>query len=355
MSWLAWLSSNKSRACRRRSKQAGQKQRGGDCVMRKLIGSAIVALGLAAGLQSLSAQEYPSRPVRVVIPFAAGAGTDLVGRIIAQALTARFGQQFFVENRPGAAALLGTDLVAKSPADGHTLLWTVTDGLSVLPAVRVSMPYKVPDDFAFIAGVLQLPFALGVNAKVPVKSVAELIAYAKANPGKLNFGSAGVGSAPHMGIALLSAAARIDMVHVPFAGLGPATNALVAGTVDICLVTPPLVKPHIDSGALRVIAVTGNKRHRVLPDVPTLQETGLNVTTIVNYGLSAPAGTPEPVLARLKQAISEIVNDKAMTERLHGLGYETDLLVGDAYRDFILKDLEQWSRVAKAANIKVDK
>ena len=323
--------------------------------MRKFIVTAIAALGLAAGLQPLSAQDYPSRPVRMVVPFAAGAGTDLMGRIVAQEFTKRLGQQFFVENKPGAAAQLGTDFVAKSPPDGYTLLWTVSDGLSVLPAVKASIPYKIPDDFAFIAGILQLPFAVSVNAKLPIKSVADLIAYAKANPGKLNFGSAGVGSAPHMGIALMNNAAGISMVHVPFAGLGPATNALLAGTVDIGLVTPPLVKPHLDSGALRAIAVTGKKRYPLLPDVPTLQEAGLNVTTIVGYGLSAPAGTPEPILARLKQTISAMMNDKAIIERLHGLGYETDLQIGDAYKDFIVKDLEQWRGVAKAANIKIEK
>ena len=323
--------------------------------MRKFIVTAIAALGLAAGLQPLSAQDYPSRPVRMVVPFAAGAGTDLMGRIVAQEFTKRLGQQFFVENKPGAAAQLGTDFVAKSPPDGYTLLWTVTDGLSVLPAVKASIPYKIPDDFAFIAGILQLPFAVSVNAKLPIKSVADLIAYAKANPGKLNFGSAGVGSAPHMGIALMNNAAGINMVHVPFAGLGPATNALIAGTVDIGLVTPPLVKPHLDSGALRAIAVTGKKRYPLLPDVPTLQEAGLNVTTIVGYGLSAPAGTPDPILARLKQTISAMMNDKAIIERLHGLGYETDLQIGDAYKDFIVKDLEQWRSVAKAANIKIEK
>ena len=323
--------------------------------MRKFIVTAIAALGLAAGLQPLSAQDYPSRPVRMVVPFAAGAGTDLMGRIVAQEFTKRLGQQFFVENKPGAAAQLGTDFVAKSPPDGYTLLWTVSDGLSVLPAVKASIPYKIPDDFAFIAGILQLPFAVSVNAKLPIKSVADLIAYAKANPGKLNFGSAGVGSAPHMGIALMNNAAGINMVHVPFAGLGPATNALLAGTVDIGLVTPPLVKPHLDSGALRAIAVTGKKRYPLLPDVPTLQEAGLNVTTIVGYGLSAPAGTPEPILARLKQTISAMMNDKAIIERLHGLGYETDLQIGDAYKDFIVKDLEQWRGVAKAANIKIEK
>ena len=323
--------------------------------MHKVFITTLAALALAAGIQPLAAQNYPSRPVRLVVPFAAGAGTDLMGRIVAQEFTQRLGQQFYVENKPGAAAQLGTDLVAKSPTDGYTLLWTVSDGLSVLPAVKASIPYKIPGDFAFVAGILQLPFAVSVNAKLPIKSMADLIAYATANPGKLNFGSAGVGSAPHMGIALMSAAAGIDMVHVPFAGLGPATNALIAGTVDIGLVTPPLVKPHLDSGALRALAVTGKKRYPLLPDVPTLQEAGLNVTTIVGYGLSAPAGTPEPILARLKETITAMMTDKAILERLHGMGYETDLQIGDAYKDFIVKDLEQWRSVAKAANIKIDK
>jgi tripartite-type tricarboxylate transporter receptor subunit TctC len=328
--------------------------KGRDLVMRRFIVAFAIACGIAAQIHPLSAQDYPSRPVRVVVPFAAGGGTDLVGRIVAQDLSKRLGQQFFIENKPGAAAQTGTDLVAKSPADGYTLLWTVTDGLSVLPAVKASVPYKIPDDFAFIAGVLQVPFAVSINAKLPIKSVAELVAYAKANPDKLNFGSAGIGSAPHMGIALMNSAAGISMVHVPFNGLGPMANALLAGTVDVGLVTPVQVKPHVDSGALRVIALTGRKRQPTLPDVPTLQEAGLNVTTIVGYGLSAPAGTPEPILARLKKAITEMVADKEVTARLSGLGYETDLQLGDAYKDFIVKDLEQWRRVAKAANIKIE-
>jgi tripartite-type tricarboxylate transporter receptor subunit TctC len=321
---------------------------------RRFIVALIAALGFAAGSQSIQAQDYPARPVRVVVPFAAGGGTDLVGRIVAQELSKRLGQQFYIENKAGAAAQTGTDLVAKSPPDGYTLLWTVTDGLSVLPAVKASVPYKIPDDFAFIAGVLQVPFAVTVNAKLPVKSMAELIAYAKANPGKLNFGSAGIGSAPHMGIALLSAAADISMVHVPFNGLGPMTNALIAGTVDVGLVTPTQVKPHAEGGTLRVLALTGKKRASVLPDVPTLLEQGLKVTTIVGYGLSAPAITPEPIQARLKKAISEMVADKDVAAHLIGLGYETDLQLGDAYKDFIVSDLAQWRAVAKAANIKID-
>src|SRR4029079_9122654 len=173
-------------------------------MMRKAIVVVTIALALATGAQPLSAQDYPSRPVRVVVPFAPGAGTDLLGRLVAGELTQRLGQQFFVENKPGAAAQLGTDLVAKSPADGYTLLWTVTDGLSVLPAVKASVPYKIPDDFTFVASLTRISFVITVNSKLPFKTLADLIAYAKANPGKLDYGSAGVGSAPHMGLAMFA-------------------------------------------------------------------------------------------------------------------------------------------------------
>ena len=322
--------------------------------MRKLTLGAVAMLGLAMALHPASAQEYPSRPVRVVIPFAAGAGTDLTGRIVAQELSKRLGQQFFVENKPGAAAQLGTDLVAKSPPDGYTLLWTVTDGLSVLPAVKASVPYAVPDDFAFIGSIAQQPYTLTVHPKWPFKSVAEFVAYAKANPNKLNYGSAGVGSAPHMSMALIAAKAGIQMVHIPFAGLGPATNALLAGTVDVALITPAQVKPHVDSGTLRALGVTSPKRSPVLPDVPTLQEAGLAVTAVVAYGLTAPARTPEPMLARLRQAVLEVTRDKAVADHFGALGIELTPLIGDAYRDFILKDLEQWRGVAKAANVRIE-
>ncbi len=320
---------------------------------RIFVWAALASLGLGWSVPAV-AQDYPARPVRMVVPFAAGGGTDLVGRIVAQELSKALNQQFYIENKAGAAGQTGTDLVAKAPPDGYTLLWTVTDGLSVLPAVKSSVPYKIPDDFVFVAGILQLPFAVSVNAKVPLKSMAELVTYAKANPGKLNFGSAGLGSAPHLGIALINVAAGIDMVHVPFAGLGPATNALVAGTVDIGLVTPPQAKPLAEAGSIRVLAVTGDKRYAAMPDVPTLKEVGLNVSTIVGYGMTAPAGTPEPVVNRLKQAISTMMTDKALIARLTELGYETNLQLGDAYRAFILKDLEQWRTVAKAAKIRID-
>ena len=310
-------------------------------------------IALAWGVAPAVAQDYPSRPVRIVVPFAAGAGNDLLGRLLAAELTKRLSGQVFVENKPGAASQLGTDLVAKSPPDGYTLLWTASDGLSVLPAVKASMPYKIPDDFIFIASPTRISFVIAAHPDVPAKSLKELIAYAKANPGKLNYGSAGLGSAPHMGVALFANAAGIDMVHVPFAGLGPSLNAVMAGTVQLSLTTVPFAKPQGEAGKIRNLAITGPSRDPLLPDVPTLQESGLPVTTQVFFGLLAPAGTPEPIVTRLRKEVGEIANDAAVVERLRTLGYPPAYLDGSTYRDTILKDLEQWRAVAKAANIQI--
>ncbi len=314
---------------------------------------AFAVIALAWGVAPAVAQDYPSRPVRIVVPFAAGAGNDLLGRLLAAELTKRLGGQVFVENKPGAASQLGTDLVAKSAPDGYTLLWTASDGLSVLPAVKASMPYKIPDDFIFIASPTRISFVIAAHPDVPAKSLKELIAYAKANPGKLNYGSAGLGSAPHMGVALFANAAGIDMVHVPFAGLGPSLNAVMAGTVQLSLTTVPFAKPQGEAGKIRNLGITGPSRDPLLPDVPTLQELGLPVTTQVFFGLLAPAGTPEPIVTRLRKEVGEIANDAAVVERLRTLGYPPAYLDGSTYRDTILKDLEQWRAVAKAANIQI--
>jgi tripartite-type tricarboxylate transporter receptor subunit TctC len=311
--------------------------------LRSLVTLALALSGVALGPQSLAAQDYPARPVRIVVPFAPGAGNDLLGRLLAAELTKRLGGQVFVENKPGA----------KSPPDGYTLLWTASDGLSVLPAVKPAMPYKIPDDFVFIASLTRISFVIALNPKVPINTIGELVAYAKANPGKLNYGSAGPGSAPHMGLALLGTAAKIDMVHVPFGGLGPALNAVMAGTVDMSLTTVPFAKPQAEAGTIRVIGITGTARDPQLPNVPTLQESGLPVTTQVFFGLLAPAHTPEPILARLRKEVAEIAKEPAVIERLQTLGYPANYLSGDAYRDIILKDLEQWRAVAKAADIKI--
>jgi tripartite-type tricarboxylate transporter receptor subunit TctC len=290
----------------------------------------------------------------MIIPFPAGAGTDLTGRIVADELGKRLHQQFVVENKPGAAAQLGTDLVAKSEPDGYTLLWTVSDGLSVLPAVKPSLPYNVPDDFAFIGSIAQQPYTLSVSARRDFKTFSDFVAYAKSNPGHLNYGSAGLGSAPHLTMAMITANAGIQMVHVPFAGLGPATNALVAGTVDVGLVIPVQAKQLIASSSIRALATTGEKRSRVLPDVPTLAEVGVNGTAVVAYGLVAPAKTDAQVVARLRHALSDMMSDKAFTDHLYSVGFEVRSSIGEDYRDFIVKDLEKWRAVAKTGKIKIE-
>jgi tripartite-type tricarboxylate transporter receptor subunit TctC len=314
----------------------------------------LLCAAVAVFAHRAAADEYPARPVKLIIPFAAGAGTDLSGRIVADELGKRLGQQFIVEDKPGAAAQLGTDFVAKAEPDGYTLLWTVSDGLSVLPAVKLSLPYKVPDDFAFIGSIAQQPYTFSIASRWDFKTFADLVAYAKSHPGHLNYGSAGPGSAPHLTIAMIAAEAGIQMVHVPFPGLGPATNALVAGQVDAGLVTPVQGKQLIDAGSIRALALTGETRSRVLPNVPTLKEVGVNGSAIISYGLLAPAKTDARIVARLKRALSDMMSDAAFTDHLFSMGYEVRPLIGDDYRDFIVRDLEKWRAVARAGNIKIE-
>ena len=315
-----------------------------------------IALTLAALVAAPTlAQEYPKAgPVKIVVPFLPGAGNDLLGRLTAEHLTPRLGQSVIVENKAGAGSSIGIDFVAKSKPDGYNLVWAASDGITILPAVREKMPYRVPDDFSYIARIVQLPFVLAVSPRLPVKSVPELIAYAKANPGKVRYGTSGVGGAPHMGTVLMEKSAGIEMLHVPFAGISAVITALRGDTIDIAMITPPTVKPHTDAGAFRAIATTGKVRHPLFPDTPTLEEAGLaNVVVVVWYGILAPAGTPEPVLARLRHEVADILKDPKVTARLDSLGYQVSYLAGNEFRDYIVQDFEQWKKGARDANVKL--
>ena len=322
--------------------------------MKPIVAVAMTLAALVAAPTAF-AQDYPKAgPVKIVVPFLPGAGNDLLGRLTAEHLTPRLGQSVIVENKAGAGSSIGIDFVAKSKPDGYNLVWAASDGITILPAVREKMPYRVPEDFSYIARIVQLPFVIAVSPRLPVKTVAELVAYAKANPGKVRYGTSGVGGAPHMGTVLMEKNAGVEMLHVPFAGISAVITALRGDTIDIAMITPPTVKPHTDAGAFRAIATTGKVRHPLFPDTPTLEEAGLaNVVVVVWYGILAPAGTPEPVLARLRHEVADILKDPKVTARLDSLGYQVSYIAGNEFRDYIVQDLEQWKKVARDANVKL--
>jgi len=315
---------------------------------------ALVGVAIGAGAVPVAADEFPSRAVRIVVPFAPGAGNDLLGRLFAEHLTPRLKQPVFVENKPGAGSQIGIDLVAKSAPDGYNLVWAASDGISILPAVKPKMPYRVPEDFTFVSRIVVLPFALVVRNDLQVSSVAELLAYAKANPGRLKYGTSGIGGAPHMGTVMLENRAGIKMIHVPYKGVAPAVNDLLGGHIDIAFVTPPTIRPHAENKKVRVIATTGNERHALFPGMPTLREAGLDLSVIVWYGILAPARTPAPVVDRLRREIADVIADPVVANRLRTLGYQVSPLVGEEFQRYVLGDLNQWRAVAKSENIVVE-
>ena len=302
-----------------------------------------VAASVAASLlgwPSVSpAQQYPNQPIRLVVPFAAGGGSDLLGRITGEGLSRVLGQPVLVENKPGAASTIGADFVLKQKPDGYTLLFAASDTVSVVPAIKANMPYRSPDDFAFIAQVSGNAFYIAVKASLPLQTLSDFIAYAKANPGKLTIATSGLGSMPHMASELVAKQAGIEVKHVHFNGGGPSITAVMGGHVD-AVYGPPSIKSFADSGNVRIIATTDKVRHPSFPNAPTLAEAGLPGLTVgLVYGVVASAQTPEPVLARLRQAADEMMKQPATIERLKAIGFEPADLVGDKFRDFITQDL----------------
>jgi tripartite-type tricarboxylate transporter receptor subunit TctC len=292
--------------------------------MKVFVATSLVAITLAGWPLQTVAQDYPNKPIRLVVPFPPGGGTDLAGRVAADYLTHKLGQSVVVENKPGAGSSIGIDVVAKSKPDGYALSWASSDGISMLPALNANLPYKIPGDFEFVAIVARTSgIAVGVNPKLPFKTMADLIAYAKANPGKLRYSTQGVGTSGHLAGALISKAAGIELVHIPYQGSAPAVTAAVSGVVDFVLAGTSSVKTFTKSGQLKALATFEIRRNPAAPDVPTLEESGMKGVSAVNYyGVLAPAGTPEPVLARLRTVIAEMVKDPQAVERFHSLAVD---------------------------------
>ncbi len=310
------------------------------------------ALGLAFGLVAggAVAQELP-KSMRIIVPFPAGGTTDILARYIAQELNAKYGISAIVDNRAGASGTVGSEVVARSPADGAVLLLTATHHV-INPGLFRKLPYDTKTEFSPVALIATAPNALVVNKDFPVKDVAELIALAKKEPGKLSFGSAGTGGANHLSGELFKQMAGVDIVHVPYKGAAPAMNDLVAGHIPIMFDTLPTVIPNAMSGKLRVLAVTSTERAPSLPDVPTLDESGVKgFEATAWFGLYMPKATDPAVYDRLVTAVVKILEDPALAEKFASQGVAAGKLSGEAFRKFVDAEIEKWGTVVEAAKI----
>ena len=297
---------------------------------------------------------YPTKPVRFIVPSAAGGGTDIIARAISLRLGEVLGQQFVVDNRPGAGQMIGIELAARSPADGYTILMAAST-LAINPIMYKKVTYDPLRDFAPITQAASLPNVLVVHPSLAVKSLAELIAYAKQHPGQLNFASAGIGTSPQMSVELLKSMAGIDMVHVPYKGTAPGVVDLLAGQVLVMAPNVLTALPHIKSGKLRALAVTSAKRSVALPDIPTVAESGLaGYDSTQWYGVLAPAGTPRAVVARLHDEIVRALRDPDVMKRLAADGAEPVGSTPEDFAAFIRSESEKWAKVAAAAGIRAE-
>ncbi len=317
----------------------------------------VVALAVAGVVvpAPATAQAYPTRPVKLVVPFPPGGSLDLAGRLIAQKLTDLWGQSVVVENKPGAGGNIGADFVAKAPADGYTILLGALSTHAVNPNLYRTMPYDAAKDFAPITRVAITPNVLVVNANSPVNTVQDFIAYTKANPGKLSFGSGSNGSAGHLAGELYKVDTRTDAVHIPFKGAAPATQALLAGDTQFMFDNLANAMAQVKAGKLKALAVTTAQRSPLAPDLPTLAEAGLPGFDISTwYGLFAPAGTPAPVIAKWNADVTRILNSPEVREKLVADGAQPSPDTPEAFGRFVADELAKYARIVKASGAKVD-
>jgi tripartite-type tricarboxylate transporter receptor subunit TctC len=326
---------------------AAQRQWSTDTTAR--LGAILLAFTLTCGT-SKADDHYPNRPVRVVVPFAAGGPTDIVGRIIGQKLSELLGQQFFVENKLGAGGNIGADTVAKSPADGYTLLVATVSTHAINPGLYGKMPYDPIRDFSPVAQVGVTPTMLGVNPSIPATDIKSLIALVKQNPGKYTYGSSGLGSILHLcGEQFKALAGGLDIQHVPYRGSAPMMNDLVAGQINMAFDATPTAMPQAQSGGIRAVGAGMAERIRAMPELPTLQEQGLKGFECYTWNaILAPAGTPQAVVDKLAAAIKTALDDPAVFRRLQEAGVDPTLGRGPKETaDFIKAELAKWAPIIK--------
>ena len=311
-------------------------------------------LGLLLGLPAAGAgaQDYPNRPIKMIIPYPPGGGTDVVGRILNEPLSAALGQPIIIDNKGGAAGNVGTDIAAKAPADGYNILFTLSSH-TINPKLYPKLPFDVEKDFVPISLSAMIPQILVVHPSVPANTVQELIALAKAQPGKLNYASVGTGSPGHIAGELFKLKTGVDIVHVPYKGGGPAVTDTIGGQVQLLFVSMPAAWQHVKSGRLKAIAVTSAKRSVAAPDVPTIMESGVPDFVVDSwYGALAPAKTPPAAVAKLQAAFAQALQNPQIREKLLLQGAEAVDVTPAEFDRIIRDELAKWDYVIRAANIK---
>ncbi len=321
-------------------------------MVRELGRLCVVALALAGG--SAAAQNYPDHPIKIIIPYAPGGGTDIIVRIISPEASALLGQSIIVDNRPGGSTMIGTGAVSRGPADGYTLL--ASDfALVINPGLfKTQLPY---DTLATLKGITMMatsPALLVVNPKVPAKNLSELIALAKSKPGALNYASGGVGTAPHLAGELMKLAAGINVQHIPYKGTGPALTAVLAGQVDMAFIGISSGQQYVASGQLRAIALTGQGRSPSMPEVPTFAESNLDVGASSYWGIYAPVDVPKPIIDQLNRAFSQALHKPEIEKRLAELGFIPIANSPEEHTAQFRAMIEQWTAVVEKAKIKVE-
>lgn len=323
--------------------------------MRQLLNFALVVLtvgfGFAANAQPNA--PYPVKPVRLIVPYPPGGGNDIIARAVSEKLTEQLGQQVVVDNRGGAATVIGTEIAASAPHDGYTILLATVTTLAVNPNLKAKLPYDTFRDFSPVSRLASQPYLLVVHPSLKVTSVKELIALAKAKPGTLNFASPGVGSNGHLAGELFKSLAGIDMVHVGYKGTGPALNDLLGGHVSVMFATMPSVQSHVKAHRLTALAVSTAKRSPAMPSVPTVAEAGVPGYAMFSWnGLLVPHGTPKAIIIKLSNDLRAVLTNPALEQRLIRIGFNPDPGTPEEFAAFIKNEMERYGKIVKAAGLR---
>ena len=321
--------------------------------MKFALGIPIALFAAALAVSDAAAQQYPSRPIRLIVPFTPGGTTDIVARVVGNRLAESLGVQVVIENRPGAAGSIGAEVAARSKPDGYTLFMGHIGTLAVNPALYAKLPYDPLRDFAPISMVTMVPSMLVVHPSLPVKSMKELMAFAKSHPGALTYGSTGAGGTPYLAVEYFKVMAKLDIVEVPYKGAAPMTTDLISGEISLTITGIPALLPHVKSGRLRALAVSSAKRSAAVPELPTMSEAGLRgYEATAWYGIVAPAGTAREILVKLNAEVISSLKHPDVGNRLKSEGAEPGGSTPNEFAAFIKTETARWAEVIKTTGVK---